>query len=96
MVQAADRHYEPGKFTTFPAYKWSAGKGNSLSSRRESQPLHRNVIKKGGAEHILPFDTAIFIVLHGILRSIIFYEKTLLDLLNCIVLKEKLLNLGFV
>jgi len=26
VVQTADRHYEPGKFTTFPAYEWSAGK----------------------------------------------------------------------
>jgi len=51
MVQAADRHYEPGKFTTFPAYEWSAGKGNWLSSRRESQPLHRNVIHSSQCEY---------------------------------------------
>ena len=55
VVQTADRHYEPGKFTTFPAYEWSAGKGNYLSSRREGQPIHRNVIFKGGKVTGMPF-----------------------------------------
>ena len=55
VVQAADRHYEPGKFTTFPAYEWSAGKANYLSSRREGQPIHRNVIFKGGKVTGIPF-----------------------------------------
>ena len=55
VVQTADRHYEPGKFTTFPSYEWSAGKGNWLSSRREGQPHHRNVIFKGGKVAGVPF-----------------------------------------
>lgn len=55
VVQTADRHYEPGKFTTFPAYEWSAGKPNYLSSRREGQPIHRNVIFKGGKVTGMPF-----------------------------------------
>ncbi len=55
VVKAADRHYEPGKFTTFPAYEWSAGKANYLSSRREGQPIHRNVIFKGGTVTGIPF-----------------------------------------
>ena len=55
VVQTADRHYEPGKFTTFPAYEWSAGKANYLSSRREGQPIHRNVIFKGGKVTGMPF-----------------------------------------
>jgi len=44
-----------GKFTTFPAYEWSAGKANYLSSRREGQPIHRNVIFKGGKVTGIPF-----------------------------------------
>ena len=55
VVQTADRHYEPGKFTTFPAYEWSAGKANYLSSRQEGQPHHRNVIFKGGKVAGVPF-----------------------------------------
>ena len=55
VVKAADRHYEPGRFTTFPAYEWSAGKANYLSSRREGQPIHRNVIFKGGKVSGIPF-----------------------------------------
>ena len=55
IVQAADRHYEPGKFTTFPAYEWSTGKPNWLSSRRESQPIHRNIIFKGGKVPGVPY-----------------------------------------
>ncbi len=55
VVKAADRHYEPGKFTTFAGYEWSAGKANYLSSRREGQPLHRNVIFKGGKVSGVPF-----------------------------------------
>ena len=57
VVEAADRHYEPGKFTTFAGYEWSAGKPNFLSSRRENQPLHRNVIFKGGKVSGVPFSS---------------------------------------
>ena len=55
VVEAADRHYTPGQFTTFPAYEWTAGKANYLSSRREGQPIHRNVIFKGGKVSGVPF-----------------------------------------
>ena len=55
VVNAADRHYEPGKFTTFAGYEWSAGKANFLSNRREGQPIHRNVIFKGGKVSGVPF-----------------------------------------
>ena len=36
LVAIADEHYEPGKFTTFPAYEWTAQPGN--------KNMHRNVI----------------------------------------------------
>jgi hypothetical protein len=35
-IESADRHYQPGKFTTFIAYEYSAAP--------ESQTMHRNVI----------------------------------------------------
>jgi len=39
-VRAADRHYEPGKFTTFAAYEFS-------STREDGGSIHRNVIFRG-------------------------------------------------
>lgn len=45
-VAAANRHYQPGKFTTFIGFEWSASPGG--------QNLHRNVIFRGDAAP-LPF-----------------------------------------
>ncbi|XOV90581.1 MAG: DUF3604 domain-containing protein [Pseudomonadota bacterium] len=39
-VAAADRHYEPGKFTTFAAYEFS-------TTKEDSGSMHRNVIFRG-------------------------------------------------
>ena len=35
VVEAADRYYQPGKFTTFAAYEWT--------STPNSKHLHRNI-----------------------------------------------------
>lgn len=40
VIKAANDHYEPGKFTTFIAYEWTASAGNGIH-------LHRNVIFNG-------------------------------------------------
>lgn len=55
MVEAADRHYEPGKFTTFPAYEWTSSPMKLLAKERYSEKLHRNVIFKGGKVSGMPF-----------------------------------------
>lgn len=49
-LDAAERHYEPGKFTTFVGYEYTAaGEG------REN--LHRNVIFRGAGPTTLPFSS---------------------------------------
>ena len=49
-MASADRHYEPGQFTTFAAYEWTSAvdRGN----------LHRNVIFRGTDELPAPFSAS--------------------------------------
>ncbi len=49
-VRAADRRYEPGKFTTFAAYRFS-------TTKEDGGSMHRNVVFRG-TENIptMPFN----------------------------------------
>jgi len=55
IVAAADRHYEPGKFTTFPAYEWTSNPSVVFAKEQYAQNLHRNVVFKGGKVSGVPF-----------------------------------------
>jgi hypothetical protein len=55
IVETADRHNEPGRFTTFPAYEWTSSPLKLLAKERYSEKLHRNVIYKGGKVSGIPF-----------------------------------------
>ncbi len=55
IVSAADRHYEPGKFTTFPAYEWTSAPPGLFTIEQYAQNLHRNVVFKGGKVSGIPF-----------------------------------------
>ena len=52
-IQAADRHYQPGKFTTFAAYEFS-------TTKEDGGSMHRNVVFRG-TENLpaMPFHRAI-------------------------------------
>ena len=50
VVEAADKYYQPGKFTTFAAYEWS--------STPDNRNLHRNIIFKDSKKvPALPFSS---------------------------------------
>lgn len=52
IVQIADENYEPGKFTTFPAYEWTSQGPNG------TQNLHRNIIfRSSDSVPELPFSS---------------------------------------
>ena len=57
IVETANQHYEPGKFTTFPAYEWTSSPGDSLGNTAFARNLHRNVIFRGDNVPDLPFSS---------------------------------------
>ena len=55
-VDAADRHYEPGTFTTFAAYEYTAVTANEEANSFAGGNLHRNVFFRDAAPE-RPFST---------------------------------------
>ena len=59
--ETADKHYEPGKFTTFPAYEFTSSPGDSVVmdgyAALFARNLHRNVIYKGDEVSDIPFSS---------------------------------------
>jgi len=56
-VSAADKHYEPGKFTTFPAYEWTSSPSTPDAPVPYASNLHRNVIYKNSNVSQVPFSS---------------------------------------
>ncbi len=50
-IDAAERHYQPQRFTTFVGYEWSASVGDIATH------IHRNVIYRGSDVSDLPFSS---------------------------------------
>ncbi len=54
VVSIADKHNNPGTFTTFPAYEWTVTKRN-LENVTVARNLHRNVIFRSSKVPEMPF-----------------------------------------
>ncbi len=59
LVAAANKHNEPGKFTTFPAYEWTSSPigPNSNEKLVYAANMHRNVIYKSEKVSDVPFSS---------------------------------------
>ena len=62
IVASANKYYEPGKFTTFPAYEWTSSVPDTLYHKDGSfepfaKNMHRNVFFKSDHVPELPFSS---------------------------------------
>jgi hypothetical protein len=72
LIEIANRHYEPGKFTTFVAYEWSAlPDGGGVAATAAGTFLHRNVIFRTDSvpQPISALDTSDAVVLWQRLKA---------------------------
>ena len=56
-IEAANNHYIPGEFTTFPAYEWTSSPAVYDADPPYARNMHRNVIFKGDKVSDLPFSS---------------------------------------
>ena len=54
VVSIADKHYQPGNFTTFPAYEWTVTY-RSPDNQTVARNLHRNVIFRSSRVPSIPY-----------------------------------------
>ena len=59
QIEIANRHNEPGKFTTFPAYEWTSSptQGSGPQTELYAANMHRNVIYRGDKISDIPFSS---------------------------------------
>lgn len=58
QIEIANKHYEPGKFTTFPAYEWTSSPANTTDPNNTfAANMHRNVIYRGDKVSAIPFSS---------------------------------------
>lgn len=54
VIESAEEHNQPGRFTTFVGFEWTA---ESIPGSRQQAVMHRNIIFKGGRVPARPFTT---------------------------------------
>ena len=62
IIESANKHYQPGKFTTFPAYEYTSSPSDTAIlddgyKAAYAKNLHRNVIFKGDKVSDLPYSS---------------------------------------
>ena len=57
LVKIANDYYQPGKFTTFPAYEWTSSPSVANHEPPFARNMHRNVIFKNETVSEVPFSS---------------------------------------
>jgi len=57
IVAAAERHNEPGKFTTFAGYEWTSSPSDQSGVIPFARNMHRNVIYRNSNVSTIPFSS---------------------------------------
>lgn len=57
LVETANKYYQPGKFTTFPAYEWTSSPAEANYEPAFARNMHRNVFFKNENVSEVPFSS---------------------------------------